>query len=180
MEIATPANANMGFYCKKSTEKSLGTTVQSYNEQNGLTFNFGSRPIQKNLGDEGGSGATSCGENRREPSSSAPEDPHGHWGPADEPQPLNERICMSDECFSKLLNGCLYQYDWTKIKIYKLAYVFLFLINDYCRDNTYRKALPWCNGTQRPASRGSPRTRIYNKMRDKNTGQDKRPTKHQE
>ena len=78
MKIATPANANMGFYYKKSTEKSLGTTVQSYNERNGLTFNCESRPKQKSLGDGEGSGATSCGENRREPSSSAPEAPPGH------------------------------------------------------------------------------------------------------
>ena len=78
MKIATPANANMGFYYKKSTEKSLGTTVQCYNERNGLTFNCESRPKQKSLGDRGGSGATNCGENRREPSSSAPEAPSGH------------------------------------------------------------------------------------------------------
>ena len=94
MKIATPANVNRGFYYKKvrgvawrrkrnfaamgPTEKSLGTTVQCYNERNGLTFNCESRPKQKSLGDGGGSGATSCGENRREPSSSAPEAPHGH------------------------------------------------------------------------------------------------------
>ena len=77
-KTATPINANMGFYYKKSTEKSIGTTVRRYNEQKELTFNFGSRPIQKSPGDGGGSGATSCGENRREPSSSAPEAPHGH------------------------------------------------------------------------------------------------------
>ena len=78
MKIATPANANMGFYYKKSTEKPLGTTVQCYNERKELTFNFGSRPIQKSPEDGGGSGATNCGENRREPSSSAPEAPPGH------------------------------------------------------------------------------------------------------
>ena len=77
-KTATPTNANMGFYYKKSTEGSLGTTVQCYNERKELTFNFGSRPIQKSLEDGGGSGATNCGENRREPSSSAPEAPPGH------------------------------------------------------------------------------------------------------
>ena len=77
-KIAKPANANMGFYYKKSTEKPPRTTVQCYNERKGLTFNCESRPKQKSLGDGGGSGATSCGENRREPSSSAPEAPHGH------------------------------------------------------------------------------------------------------
>ena len=144
MKITTPAKANLGFYYKKvrgvvwrrkrnfttmgSTEKSLGTMAQCYNKRKGLTFNCESRPKQKSLGDGGGSGATSCGENRREPCSSAPEAPHGHWGHADELQPLNERICLSDECFSTRINGCFYQYDRMKIKIYKLAYVFLFLI----------------------------------------------------
>ena len=94
MKIATPANADLGFYYKKvrgvvwrrkrnftatgSTEKSLGTMAQSYNKRKGLTFNYESKPIQKSLGYGGGSGATNCGENRREPSSSAPEAPHGH------------------------------------------------------------------------------------------------------
>ena len=41
------------------------TTVQRYDEQKGLTFNFESRSKQKSLGDGGGSGATNCGENRR-------------------------------------------------------------------------------------------------------------------
>ena len=68
----------MGFYYKRSIEKTLGTMVQRYNEQKGLTFNYGSRPKQKSLEDGGESGATNCGENRREPSSSAPGDPSGH------------------------------------------------------------------------------------------------------
>ena len=99
MKIATPENANlglyyekvrgvarhrkrnitaMGFYYKRSTEKSLGTMVQHYNEQKELTFNCEPRPKQKSLEDGGESGATNCGENRREPSSSAPGDPSGH------------------------------------------------------------------------------------------------------
>ena len=78
MKTATSANANMGFYYKKSTEKPPGTTVQCYIKRKELTFNCESRPKQKSLEDGGGSGATNCGENRREPSSSAPEAPHGH------------------------------------------------------------------------------------------------------
>lgn len=128
MDIATFVNANMGFYYKKSTKESFGSRLSDMRNKKGLTFNCESRPKQKSLEDGGGSGATNCGENRREPSSSAPEAPPGHWGPADGLQPLNERICLSDECFSTILNGCFYQYDWMKIKIYKLAYVFLFLI----------------------------------------------------
>ena len=111
-----------------STEKPRGTMVQHYNEQKELTFNCEPRPSQKSLEDGEGSDATDCGENRREPCSSAPEAPPDHWGLADARQPLNERICLSDECFSTRLNGCFYQYDRMKIKIYKLAYVFLFLI----------------------------------------------------
>ena len=77
-KTATPINANMGFYYKKSTEKSIGTTVRRYNEQKELTFNCEPRPSQKSLEDGEGSDATDCGENRREPCSSAPEAPHGH------------------------------------------------------------------------------------------------------
>ena len=99
MKIATPENANMGLYYekvrgvarhrkrnttamgfdyKRSIEITLGTRVQRYNKQKGLTFNYGSRSKQKSLEDGGESGATNCGENRREPSSSAPGDPSGH------------------------------------------------------------------------------------------------------
>jgi hypothetical protein len=78
MDIATFVNANMGFYYKKSTKESFGSRLSDMRNKKGLTFNCESRPKQKSLEDGGGSGATNCGENRREPSSSAPEAPPGH------------------------------------------------------------------------------------------------------
>ena len=87
-----------------------------------------------------------------------------------------KRKCLNDECFSTRLYGCFYQCDWMEIKIYKLEYVFLFLIpsttvgtihtGKLCHDATEsRRQFPEVHRGRRPTKERGIKTQARIKTR---------------